>query len=222
VSAPPLVPVSRALRLTLTAATASRSLLAAASAWLLVLAAVYASDAGPPLPAMMVTAAALLPIAAWAGAASLAATSEDLRAVLTAADGRPRVLLVDGLGPLLFVVVAGVLGVLAALLFDPHPAPTRSWLLGGLLHLLCGLGGVALALLLHALRLARGTQAVVVIVASVVSGRVRWLPPDGPVLSGWGAGHDPSTAFAAWGLGGPVLVAALLLVAAAVVRRRRG
>lgn len=222
VSAPPLVPVPRALRLTLTAATASRSLLAAAFAWLLVLAAVYASDAGPPLPAMALTAAVLLPVAAWAGAASLAATSEDLRAVLTAADGRPRVLLVDALGPLLFVVAAGVLGVLAALVFDPHPAPVGSWLLGGVLHLLCGVVGVALALLLQALRLARGTQAVVVIAASVANGRLRWLPPDGPVLSGWGAGSDPSTGFAAWAMGGPLLVAALLVAATAVLRRRRG
>lgn len=221
-SAPPLVPVGRALRLTVTAATASRSLLAATFAWLLVLAAVYASDAGPPLPAMAVTAAALLPVAAWATAASLAATSEDLRAVLTAADGRPRVLVVDALGPLLFVVAAAVLGVLAALVFDPHPAALSGWLLGGLLHLLCGAVGVALALLLHAAGLARGTQALVVIAASLASGRLRWLPPDGPVLSGWGADRDPSPVLAAWAIAGPVVVTALLLAGAAVLRRRRG
>jgi hypothetical protein len=222
VSRSALVPVARALRLTVTAATASRSLLAAAFAWLLVLAAVYASDAGPPLPAMAVTAALLLPVAAWAAAASLAATSEDLRAVLTAADGRPRVLLVDALGPLLFVVAAGVLGVLAALLFDPHPAALRSWLLGGLLHLLCGAVGVGLGLLLQAAGLARGTQALVVIAASLASGRLRWLPPDGPVLAGWGAGRDPSAALAAWAIAGPVVVACGLAAGAAVLRRRRG
>jgi hypothetical protein len=222
VSPPPLVPVARALRLTVTAATASRSLLAAAFSWLLVLAAVYASDAGPPLPAMAVTAAVLLPIAAWATVASLAATSEDLRAVLTAADGRPRVLLVDALGPLLFVLVAGLLGVLAGLVFDPHPASARAWLLGGLLHVLCGVVGIGLGLLLSALRLARGTQAVVVIAASIASGRLRWLPPDGPVLAGWGAGRDPSSALVVWALSGPLLVTAVLVAGTALLRRRRG
>lgn len=221
-SAPPLVPVPRALRLTLTAATASRSLLAAAFAWLLVLAAVYAADAGPPLPAMAVTAAALLPIGAWAAASSLAATGDDLRAFLTAADGRPRVLLVDALAPGLAVVGAGVLGVAAALVFDPHPAAVGQWFLGGALHVLCGAVGVGLAVLLHALRLSRGAQVVVVFLATAASGRIRWLPPDGPVLSSWGAGHDPSMSFAVWALAGPVVVAAVLVGAAGWVRRRRG
>ena len=221
-SAPPLVPVPRALRLTLTAATASRSLLAAALAWLLVLAAVYASDAGPPLPAMAVTASALLPIGAWVAASALGATGDDLRAFLTAADGRPRALLVDALGPVLAVAGAAVLGVAAALVFDRHPAPVGSWFLGGALHLLTGAVGVALALLLHALRLSRGAQTVVVILATVASGRVRWLPPDGPLLSTWGAGREPSTAVAVLALAGSAAVAAVLVVAAAAVRRRRG
>ena len=205
-SAPPLVPVARALRLTVTAATASRSLLGAAFTWLLVLSVVYAADAGPPLPAMAWTAVALLPVAAWAAAASLAATSEDLRTVLTASDGRPRVLLVDALGPLLF---------------DPRSAPLVVWLLGALLQLLCGGVGVGLALLLHAFRLARGTQGLLVIAATLASARLRWLPPEGPVLAGWGADRDPAVATTTWALAGPVLVAALL-VAGTALRRRRG
>lgn len=221
-SPPPLVPVARALRLTVTAATASRSLLAAAFAWLLVLAAVYAGDAGPPLPAMAVTAAALLPIGAWAASSSLGATGDDLRAFLTAADGRLRALLIDTLAPALAVVGAAVLGVAAALVFDRHPASVGSWFLGGGLHLLCGAVGIALALLLHALRLSRGMQAVVVVLATAASGRIRWLPPDGPLLSTWGAGREPSAAFTVLALAGPVVVAAVLAGAAAGVRRRRG
>jgi hypothetical protein len=171
---------------------------------------------------MAVTAAALLPVAAWAGASSLAATGDDLRGLLTAAGGRPRMLLVDALGPALAVVAAAVLGVAAALVFDHHPAPVGQWFLGAVLHLLCGAVGVGLALLLHALRLSRGVQAVVVIAATVASGRIRWLPPDGPVLSTWGAGHEPSTSFAVWALAGPVVVTAVLVGAAAAIRRRRG
>lgn len=217
----PLVPQFRAFRLTVTAATAGRSLLAAGFAWFLVLAAVYAADAGPPLPAMAVTAALLLPIAAWAAAASLAAIGEDVRALLTAADGRARTLLVDALLPLGAVVGAAVLGVLAAALFDPHRASAADWLLGAVLHLLCGAVGVGLALLLHALRLARGTQAGVVVAAALASARLRWLPPDGPVLAGWGTGQRPAGWPAVWALLGPVALAAVLTAAAAAVRRRR-
>src|SRR5206468_1837575 len=72
---PPLVPVGRVLRLGATAAVASRSLLAATFAWLAVLAAVYAADAGPPRQAMAFTAALLFPVAAGAAAAQLAAGS---------------------------------------------------------------------------------------------------------------------------------------------------
>ena len=217
----PLVPVSRGLLLALTAATASRSLLAAGFAWFLTLAAVYAADAGPPLSAMAVTAALLLPISAWASAAALAATGEDLRAVLTAAGGRLRALLVDALPPLLAVVVAAVLGVVAPLVFDPHPAPAGDWLLGFLLHLLCGVVGVGLALLFSALRLSRGVQTLLVVAAGLLSARLRWLPPDGPVLSIWGAGKRAGPSATAWALAGPVLIALLLVVAAVVVRRRR-
>jgi hypothetical protein len=217
----PLVPVSRGFLLSLGAATAGRSLLAAGFAWFLALAAVYAADAGPPLSAMAVTAALLLPISAWASAAALAATGEDLRAVLTAADGRLRALLVDALLPLLAVAAAAVLGVAAPLVFDPHPAPAGDWLLGGLLHLLCGAVGAGLALFLAALRLSRGAQALLVVAVSALSGRLRWLPPDGPVLATWGAGTRPPPGLAAWALAGPVVLAAALVVAAAVVRRRR-
>jgi hypothetical protein len=218
----PLIPVSRGLLLGLTTATAGRSLLAAGFTWFLVLAAVYAADAGPPLPAMAFTAALLLPVAAWAAAAVLAATGDDLRALLTAADGRLRALLIDGLLSLLTVVVAAVLGVAAALLFDPHPASAGDWLLGGLLHLLCGAAGTGLALLLHAWRLSRGVQALLVVAVSLLSGRLRWLPPDGPVLAVWGTGGEHAgTALVAWALAGPVLATAALVAAAATVRRRR-
>ena len=74
----PLVPVRRVLRLSATGAVAGRSLLAASATWVLVLAAVYASDAGPPLPAMAVTAVLLFPVAAWAASAALAGGSADL------------------------------------------------------------------------------------------------------------------------------------------------
>lgn len=217
----PLVPLSRALRLGLAGAVASRSLLAATFAWLLLLAAVYASDAGPPLTAAAFTAAVLLPVGAWATAAFLGSLSDDLRSMLAAADGRRLVLLADGLLPALWVAAAGVVGVLAGLVFDPRPDSPAHRGLALLLHLLCGAVGVALGLALHAARVSRGTQLVVVVVATLASGRLRWLPPSGPVLATWGADRSPAPGTVAWALVGPILVAGLLIVLAARLRRRR-
>lgn len=217
----PLVPVGRAARLALTAGVASRSLLAAALAWFATLGAVYAADAGPPLPAMAVTATVLFPVAAWAGAASVGALGQDLRALLTAADGVLRALLVDALPVLAFVAAAAVAGGAAAELFDPHRPSAQELLLGLALHLLCGGAGGALALLLHAAGTSRGSQVVVVLLATLASARLRRLPPDGPVLSTWGAGRPPGLSGTVLALAGPVLEIALLVVAAAVLRRRR-
>jgi hypothetical protein len=210
------------LRLASAAALASRSLLVATVAWFSVLAAVYATDAGARLPAMAFTAAALFPISAWATAAALAAGSADLRAVLTAADGVGRVLLADALLALSWVVGATAAGVAANALFDAHPARAGDVVLGAALHLLCGAAGGGLALLLEAAGTARGVQALVVLAATVVSGRVAVLPPVGTALSAWGADRSPSTAAAVWSLAGPVLLTAVLVPAAGVLRWRRG
>jgi hypothetical protein len=218
----PLVPVGRALRLGAAAAVASRSLLGATFAWLAALAGVYASDAGPPRQPMAFTAALLFPVAAWAAAAMLAAGSDDLRAVLTAADGRARVLAVDLALPLAWVVGAALTGVLAPLLFDARPAPATTFGLGAVLHLLCGAAGAALALLLHALRVSRGVQLLVVVLAGLVSGRLALVPPIGPVLAAWSGDAAPGAARAVWSFLGPVVVTAALVAAAAAVRRRRG
>lgn len=220
-SGPPLIPLSRTVRLALAGAASSRSMLAAALAWLALLAAVYAADAGPPLAAMAVTASGLLPVGAWAGAAHLATTSEDLRALLTAADGRARVLAGDLVPPASFVLAAGLAGVVAAVAFDPHPAPARAYAAGLGLHMLCGAVGVASASTLAALRWTRGAQALVVVAGSVASGRLAWLPPDGPVLAVWTADRPASAALLAWAVAGPILATALLLCGTGLLRRRR-
>jgi hypothetical protein len=218
----PLVPVGRAVRLGVTAAVASRSLLGATVAWLAVLSGVYASDAGPPRQPMAFTAALLFPIAAWAAAAMLASGSDDLRAVLTAADGRGRVLVADTALPLAWIAGAALTGVLAPLLFDPHPAPATAYLLGAVLHVLCGAAGAALALLLHALPVSPGVQLLVVVLAGLASGRLAVLPPIGPVLVAWSGDRNPTAVAADWSFAGPLVVTAGLVVAAAAVRRRRG
>jgi hypothetical protein len=217
----PAVPLGRAARLGLVTAAASRSVLAASFSWIVVLAAVYAADAGPPLSALAFTAAALLPVSAWATAAHLAATSADLRQVLIAANGRVRVLVADALPPVLWVLTATAAGVGANWLLDPNPAPVGHRALGALLHLVCGCTGAALALLLHAGRMTRGVQALVVVAATLASARLAWLPPAGPVLSSWGAGVRPGPLAASWALLGPLFVTAGLLAVTLRLRRRR-
>lgn len=220
-SGSPLLPVGRAVRLGLTAAVASRSALSASVAWLAVLAAAYATDPGPPLTVMAVTALALFPIGAWLGSALLDGVDAGLRAVLVAALGRGRALVADLVPGLLAVAVAGGVGVLAAVLFDPaRPSPAQA-LLGAALHLACGAAGAALALLLHATGVSRGSRAAVVLLATLVSGRLRWLPPEGPVLATWGSGSPPGPGGAVAALVGAVVVGAALTAAAALVRRRR-
>jgi hypothetical protein len=217
----PLVPPARVLRLQAAGVLSSRSLLSATAVWLGVLAAVYAADAGPPRQAMAFTAAALFPAAAWAAAAALAAGSADLRAVLTAADGRGRVLAVDLLLTSAWVGGATVAGVLAPVVFDPHPASAADIAVGVGLHLACGSAGVGLALLLHAAGTGRGVQAAVVVLVGLLSGQVATLPPIGPVLAAWGSDRDPGTAAEVWSFVGPALLAAVLVGCTAAVRRRR-
>jgi len=216
----PAVPLRYAARLGLVTAATSRSVLAASFAWVVVLAALYAADAGPPLPALSFTAVALLPVAAWATAAHLAATSADLRAVLTAANGRLRVLGADAVPPVAWLLAATAAGVLANGLLDPHPASLGTRLLGALLHLLCGAVGIAGGLALHAARVTRGVQTLVVVGGTLASARLAALPPAGPVLSTWGAGEEPSAAIAGWALLGPVGVTAMFLVVTLGIRRR--
>lgn len=218
---PPLVPPARALRLQAAGVLSSRSLLTATAIWLGVLAAVYATDAGPPRQAMAFTAAVLFAASAWASAAALAAGSADLRAVLTAADGRGRVLAVDLLLSGAWVVAATVAGVVAPLVFDPHPATVADVSAGAGLHLACGSAGVGLALLLHAAGTARGVQAAVVVLGGAVSGRIATLPPIGPVLAAWASDRDRGPALEVWSFAGPVLLGAILVAGTVAVRRRR-
>lgn len=217
----PAVPLRRAARLGLVTAAASRSVLAASFGWVVVLAAVYAADAGPALPALAATAALLLPISAWATAAHLAATSADLRQVLTAANGPVRALLADAVPVLAWLAAATAAGVAANVVLDPHPAPVGARLLGAGLHLLCGCVGGALGMVLHGVGVTRGVQVLVVVAVSLASARLSWLPPAGPVLSTWGTGEPPGTLAATWALGGPLLVTAGLLMVTLRCRRRR-
>jgi hypothetical protein len=110
---------------------------------------------------------------------------------------------------------------LAPVLADPHRAGAGAYLLGALLHLLCGAVGGALALALHAAGLSRGVQALVVAAATLASARLPVLPPAGPVLRVWGTDRPAGPGLLGWALAGPVVLAVVLLLVTARVRRRR-
>ena len=217
----PPIPMARAVRLGLATAAASKSLLAASFFWIVVLAGVYAADAGPPLSALAFTAAALLPISAWATAGYLSATNADLRQVATAANGSVRVLVADALTPIAWVLVAAAAAVIANAVLDPHPAPLSTRLFGGLLHLVCASVGVGLALALHAGRTTRGVQALLIVAATLPSARLRWLPPAGPILSTWGSAKPSGWGSTMWALIGPIAISTGLLAITLRLRRRR-
>lgn len=220
-SPPPLIPLNRAVRLGLATAGASRAVLGAFFVWLLTLAAVYGADAGAPLPAMAATAAVLYPVTAWATAAHLASTSPDLRAMLTAASGRSRTLVAETVPGLSWVVVTGLLGTAANLVFDPHPAPVHQRLIGLGLHLVCGLVGVALAFTTHALGLTRGAQTLAIIATALASALIPMLPPIRPVLQAWSGSQLPASVWeGAWSLLGPLALTAVLTAATLILRRR--
>lgn len=210
------------IRIGVLAAATSRSTVAASLAWFLLLGAVYASDAGPPLPAMAFTAAALFPIAAWAALSQLAATSSDLRSLQTAASGPGRVLVADAAPGLLWAGAAAVVGVLACVGLDPQRPSGWTAALGLGLHALTAAAGVASALALSSYGLNRGSSTLLVVTGTVACIVFPVAPPVGPVLSAWAdAEHPPSPAGAAYPwVSGLVLVGVLVSLAVSARRRR--
>lgn len=158
--------------------------LAPVLAYLAVLGAVYASDAGPPVPAGSVTAVALMPVSAWL--LRLAATAERppyAEVTAVAVGGRGRLHLARCLAVL--VVATGLTGVslLWAALANPHPyrADTLLTMVG--MHLAEATAGVGIgSLVAPPLPVAAGAAVVTVTAVVVVSLVVAWLPPLNPLL----------------------------------------
>ena len=161
--------------------------------YLAIVAGIYASDAGPAVPAGTATAVLLLPVTAWL-ARLLAGSESNAFADLT--------LLRLG-GPVrrqlawaaTTVLVASVLGAVAigwGRIANPNPYSARSVLLLAVLHLVLAVNGAALgALLSRPFPVPTGMAVLLGVAAIVASAAIRWLPPIGPILRAFAG--DPAS-----------------------------
>jgi ABC-2 type transport system ATP-binding protein len=130
--------------------TSSQWFLAPAMLFLVVLGIVYATDAGPPLPAAAVTAITLVPLMTWLSVLAHRVDSRELaRAFAAHVGGRARAHLAADLGLAPFAVLLSLAALVAPLISQgehPHPA-----LLDGrivLLHLAAAVFGAGIGSLL--------------------------------------------------------------------------
>jgi hypothetical protein len=166
-----------------------QSAMAPTLTYLALVAAVYASDAGPPAAAGSVTAVALLPVCAWLARLVASAESQPFADItllrLGGATGRH---LIWWLTTMVVAVALTVVAIVWARAANPHPYPARTIGLLVLLHLVQAACGAGLGGLL-ARPFAVGTGAAVLIVTGLVvlSLVVYQVPPVGPVVKAFAA-----------------------------------
>ncbi|GAB7190696.1 hypothetical protein NUM3379_14020 [Kineococcus sp. NUM-3379] len=188
-------------------------------AYLVLLAVFYASDAGPPLAAGALTAALLVPVAAWVQRLVSTAESEPFAEItLVRCGGRLRLLLVRLATGLLVGAALSVVAVAWAAIANPHPYPPGTIAVLTAVHLAEAVAGAGLgSLVSRPLRVRVGTAALVVSGWSAASLAVPFLPPAGPLLVAFATSSGTTAArvaAVAAALASGVLAAALGLRAA--------
>ncbi len=130
--------------------TSSQWFLAPAMLFVLVLAIVYATDAGPPLQAAAVTAITLVPVLTWLGVLAHRVDGRELaRAFAAHVGGRARAHLATDLGLVPFAVLLALAALVAPLVSQgghPHPLALDGKIVG--LHLAAAAFGTGLGSLL--------------------------------------------------------------------------
>jgi hypothetical protein len=195
----------------------SQRYLAALLAYCAVLAMLYTGDAGASLPAYAGSCALIFPVAAWFAVVFASAEDPVQRTVtVVAAGGWTRVL--SAVAALTVVVVAALalLATLWPVLTNPHPYTVLDVVVGYAAHLVCGLNGAGLGLLLARPVIARSGYTFLwvtaVVVATFAVGRAT---PIGVVL---GFLADQRVSVPALAFSG--IFAVVLLVAAVALGRR--
>jgi hypothetical protein len=206
---------------------AHRARLLASSQWfaapgllfLVVLATIYATDAGPPLPAAAVTAIALIPVMTWLGVLAHRVDGRELgRAFAAHVGGRARAHLATDLGLVPFALALTAAAIAWPLVTQgrhPHPYPLIAEMT--YLHLAAALFGAGLGSLLALIERAgyRFVAAVAVFLGLVVI-RSTPLTPLLRLSTNPATAHTSIAGQAAW-LYGP---GAVLMAAAAVLASR--
>lgn len=191
--------------------------------YLALVAAIYASDAGGPVPAAAVTAVALMPVCAWVS--RLVATSESApfaEVTLVSLGGRRRYLLVRSAST--FVVGAALTAISTVWAVLANSTAARPYHRSDLLIIV----GMSLAECVAGIGVGvwteppvrAGTAVTSVFLLSLVSLVVSWLPPLGPLLHGlYQPPLPPPLPLLAYTVQ-PAAFGALLMGAKAVRRRR--
>lgn len=152
--------------------------------YLALLGMIFASDAGPAVPAATATAVALMPLCAWL--MRLCAVSEarpfaDITAV--ALGGVTRRLAVRALAASSVGVGLAAIAVAWSVIVNPHPYPAATVLIIVGMHLAQVIAGVGVgALVSPPLRVTPGAAVLAIAALVLVSLLVRWVPPLGPML----------------------------------------
>jgi hypothetical protein len=211
-----------AVRYYLTLMSRRQSALAPLLVFAAVLGMVYASDAGPPLAAAAVPAAALVPVAAWL--LWLCATCESRAfadVTLVAVGSASRRLAARVVAVLAICVALTGLACIWAKVANPHPYPVTVIAQVAAMTLGSAIAGLGLgAVFAPPLRTTAGAATLAIAAVLVVSLIVRWMPPLGPLLHAYIGTRPPSGPHAALAVGQSVVVG-LALTGLAHVRGRR-
>jgi hypothetical protein len=187
------------------------------------LALVFADDAGPPVPAATVTAAALMPLSAWL--MRLTALSEnrpfaDVTAV--ALGGATKRLVARAAAAGSVGTALALVAVVWARAANPHPyrpAQIVAVVIG--MHLAQVIAGIGIgALLAPPLRVTAGAAAIAMIGLVLLSLLVRWVPPLGPMLYDLGRTPVPGPVTLLLAIGQAAVLGGVTLTIAAVLGRR--
>jgi hypothetical protein len=149
---------------------------------------VYATDAGPPLAAATVPAAALVPIGAWIMRLVATAESKPFADVtLVALGSQVRRHITRGVASLVFGVgLCGVATLWARIANTHHDYASGVVVVIALMNLACVIAGVGLgALISPPLGVTAGAGALAATIIVLVSLVIRFVPPLGPVLDAY-------------------------------------
>lgn len=192
--------------------------------YLAVLGMIFASDAGPPVPAATATAVALMPLSAWLMRLTAAAESRpiaDISAVTLG--GGSRRLLARAAAAGLVGIGLCVVAVAWARLSNPHPYTATTMLVVVVMHLAQVAAGIGIgALVAPPLRVTSGAAAVTITTIVLASLLLRWMPPLAPMLYHLDRSPVPGPLTLLVVIGQAALVGVLALAAAALLGRRTG
>ncbi|NHC13118.1 hypothetical protein G9H71_04910 [Motilibacter sp. E257] len=199
----------------------SRRCLAAWTVYAALLAAVYASDAGPPLPAYASTAGALCAVALWIVLTGFVTDRSTTSLLAAAAGGAARLHGLQAAAGLVASLPLVALAVGWGWAAGPHPAASRTLAVGLLAHLAAVLvGGGVGALASPPVLRDRALCLAVAVGALVLAFTVPPATPLGPLLRGLNARSAGLADAAAWGLAAAGWGLVLTCAGAVVAHRR--